>query len=429
MSKTLLCLGGNVEALPIIQRVAELGFRPIVVDWNAVCAAARAGFELVQASCYEGEKVIRELEIGDWKPDGVMCCAVDAPGAAAMIAEKFGLPGLSQLEAGYSVDKVAQMARLYGVTRIPIFEECASAEQLMSFRPRDKDAVVKPRDSRGGRGVMRMMVGQQGGHVDPVLAFENAKAHSPTGGVIVEEWLDGPQLSTESIVQDGQVLFTAIALRNYARLEEFAPFVIEDGSDTPASMGREGATEIDHVINAACRALGWYQQGGGTVKGDLVIQQGRVHVIELAARLSGGFFASHITPLAYGVDFVGLAAEMALGYTIEAPKAYDRGYVCQRYVFPEKSDIGKSVEAIDYTPPGGTWNLRVGQVIEPVTSHPQRWGQCITMGTNDNEARKWAEAGVEGMKAGVILSTHPHPSPLPAASRPAATRTREGEGE
>jgi hypothetical protein len=99
----------------------------------------------------------------------------------------------------------------------------------------------------------------------------------------------------------------------------------------------------------------------------------------------------------------GLAAQFALGYTIEASKAYPRSFVCQRYVFPAADDVGKVVEAIGSTPAGATWNLRVGQVVEPVTSHPQRWGQIVTSGFTPELARMRAEAAVEKMKAGVVL--------------------------
>jgi biotin carboxylase len=115
------------------------------------------------------------------------------------------------------------------------------------------------------------------------------------------------------------VLFTAIALRNYARLDECAPYVIEDGSDTPAELDAAKRAEIDETIRQACAALGW-DTCGLTVKGDLVLHQGRIYIIELAARLSGGYFASDIIPAAYGVDMVGAAIRLALGQPVDAPK-------------------------------------------------------------------------------------------------------------
>ena len=224
---------------------------------------------------------------------------------------------------------------------------------------------------------------------------------------MVERWLDGTQLSTESIIQDGRVLFTAVGLRNYTRLDEFAPYVVEDGFDEPIGDDETNVI-IRAVVERACRALDWYQSGAGTVKGDLVIHDGKVYVIELAARLSGGFFASHGHPLTYGVDFVGAAIKAALGYTLEEPKPYARGFVSQRYVFPSPEDIGKTVEYVPFASspndsPVMTWNIKPGDVIKPVTCHPARWGQALATGRTPDEARTRAEAAVAAMKAVVAL--------------------------
>ena len=245
--------------------------------------------------------------------DGALCAAIDAPLVGAEIADAFGIShGLSIAEAELAQDKFLQKKRLHALgISVPAFLQAFNGRAITEAQRLWRDTVVvKPADSRGGRGVIRCTEA-----VDPDFAYQIAHDNSPTGRVLVERWLDGPQLSTESIVQNGEVLFTAVGLRNYARLEEFAPFVIEDGFDEPFADTML-QPEIDNLIEAACRALGWYQLGAGTVKGDLVIHDGVVHIIELAARLSGGFFATHGHPLAYGVDFVGQAVKAALCYIL-----------------------------------------------------------------------------------------------------------------
>ena len=417
--KTLISLGGGIEAVPIIQRVKELGFRVVVVDGNPNALGFAVADCCSDASCYHGDQAIRDLSIIGEHYDGVLCAAVDAPIACAEVAAAFGLPGLSVEAARLSQDKAAQKGTLVDVNavRLPDYWEVDTLEDILDMRDDWKyQTVVKPVDSRGGRGVIRLL-----DDIDAALAYEQAHTASPTGRVMVEQWLDGPQLSTESIIQDGRVLFTAVGLRNYARLDEFAPYVIEDGFDEPYPdhAWYEGGKHnldysIDDTIESACRAMGWYQRGAGTVKGDLVIHNGRVYVIELAARLSGGFFASHGHPLAYGVDFVGAAIKAALGYTLEEPEYYARGFVSQRYVFPTKEDIGKIViRKPDLTDSGfitrtpfdvATWNIQEGDVVKPVTCHPDRWGQALATGYTPDKAQQRAEAAVAAMKCGVILA-------------------------
>ena len=394
--KTLICLGGGIEAIPIIQRVRELGFRAVIVDGDRNAPASHLGY-FIDASCYHASEAIPVLRASGIQFDGVMCAAVDAPVACAEVAAAFGLPGLNVEAARLGQDKLKQVFALGDVVSHP---DKASAEIVTGeIHIPSWAGVIKPVDSRGGRGVIRLLPG-----TDPSWAYEQARAASPTGRVMVERWLDGTQLSTESIIQDGRVLFTAVGLRNYARLDEFAPYVIEDGFDEPAGDDETNVMICD-VVERACRALGWYQSGAGTVKGDLVVHDGNIYVIELAARLSGGFFASHGHPSAYGVDFVGAAIKAALGYTLEEPKPYARGFVSQRYVFPSPGDTGKTIKECRLALSGEfeTLNIMPGDVVKPVACHPARWGQALATGRTPDEARTRAEVAVAGMKAGVVL--------------------------
>ena len=411
--KTIILLGGNVEAVPIIERASALGHRAVVVDNDARCPGRALTDDFVHASCYHADRAIASLSRHAYTNrlfyDGVLCAAVDAPHVAAEIAARFGLPGLGIEAAWLSADKLAQKKALAGHVPLPMFKSWPFPVSLhkMTGGGGVGDVfihIVKPIDSRGGRGVVRVTK-----DIDPAFAYEIARGQSPTGRVMVEQWLDGLQLSAESIIQDGTVLFTAIALRNYARLEEFAPFVIEDGFDGPwlPAPGDNILKKCGDVIAQACRALDWYQRGAGTVKGDLVIHDECVHVIELAARLSGGFFSTHGVPQTTGVDLVGAAIRAALGETLKPIEPMPLRFVSQRYVFPEPQDIGKTVVAIDNHRPESaifhSWNIHEDTVVQPVTSHPARWGQCIAVGATSGEARRRAGQGVREMKAGVVL--------------------------
>src|SRR3990167_7709536 len=94
MSKTLICLGGGIESVPIIQRVRELGISPIVVDGNPQAPGLPLADRAIVASCYHADKCIPALKTTGLQFDGVMCAGVDAPVTAAEIRHTFGLPGM-----------------------------------------------------------------------------------------------------------------------------------------------------------------------------------------------------------------------------------------------------------------------------------------------------------------------------------------------
>ncbi len=408
----LLCLGGGYESIPIIQRAADLNLNTIVVDGNEQAPARSLGAEFVQASCYDLRRTPGTLRANGLRFDGVLCAAVDAPHVAAEIRRLFGLPGLSGEAAALSVDKFRQKAILSAAgIPLPPFRK-SGVTSWIGDASTASSFVVKPTDLRGGRGVIRLNE-----HADQQIRLSKSIAlrSGGSGDLMLEAWLDGPQLSTESIVQNGRVLFTAIALRNYARLDECAPYVIEDGSDTPADLDEATRQSIDETIERACSALGWDNL---TVKGDLVLHDGVVTVLELAARLSGGYFASDIIPAAYGVDFVGAAISLELGQEIKpiAPKDLSAGEsarhlrpVCQRFIFPDEADIGRHVREIK--PPklngeivSATYHVTSGCEVRRVTSHPDRWGQVIAGSEAASGARKAAESAIKALKAGVKLA-------------------------
>ena len=101
----------------------------------------------------------------------------------------------------------------------------------------------------------------------------------------------------------------------------------------PCSLPEKTKEEIQFLISNAARCLG---VKNGTVKGDIVVHEGIPYIIELAPRLSGGYFCTHEIPLNTGVDFVGAAIRLALGETLrpaDLEPRYNR-FVAQRYLFP-----------------------------------------------------------------------------------------------
>ena len=415
--KTIVILGSSSESCHIIRRARDLGLRTVVVDANPEAPGFQIADRVAIASCYHAEPAIRELERIGKHYDGVLCACVDAPYVAAAVAERFGLPGLTPERAKLSMDKMEQKKVLrkqsipvpdFGRMDKSFIHEnglsiyCDPGNKAIGWWDFEFDEnVVKPQDSRGGRGVIRLRKNVEKG--DVFIAYEQAKSQSPTGRVMVEEWLDGPQLNSESIIQDGRILFTALSWRNYARLDEFAPHVIEDGLDI-IQHNTELYLRVNTVLTGAINALGWDRPM--TVKGDLVIHKGQVHVIELAARLSGGHYATHTIPLAYGVPFVDCAIKFSLGEQAGAIAVSSDNYVSQRYVFPAPDDIGKtvvSVKALDGLVDYASWYIKPGDVIQPVRSHPDRWGQTICMGRTESKATALAEWNIAEMKKGVVL--------------------------
>src|SRR6185312_6052105 len=149
------------------------------------------------------------------------------------VAARLKLPGISVVTAELACDKLAMKRRFAerGV-KVPWFAEVRTVQELQRVAiERGRNLVIKPVDSRGSRGVQRIARVE-----DLVAAFMLARSHSPTERVMVEQYLEGPQVSTESIVTGGRCFTPGFSDRNYEHLEKYAPFFIENGGDLPSHL-------------------------------------------------------------------------------------------------------------------------------------------------------------------------------------------------
>jgi biotin carboxylase len=218
---------------------------------------------------------------------------------------------------------------------------------------------------------------------------------------MVEEFLPGPQISTESIVLDGVAHTPGLADRNYEMLEAFAPHIIENGGDLPTQLSEDVQQSIRELIHHAAASMG---VRSGVVKGDVVLYQGKPFLIELAARPSGGYLCTHEIPLSTGVDFVGAAIRLALGEKVEPSELVPRyqRHISQRYLFPKPGRVVRVHGAKEVAGwPGVVFcqvRVKMGDVVGPVNSHPARAGLVMAMGNSRADAIGRAEAAIQAIQ-------------------------------
>jgi biotin carboxylase len=411
--RTLLIVSGGREAVPAIAAARRMGLRVVVSDGAPDAPGLRLADAGLLASTYDAEATVEAARAyaSRTRIDGVLAVAADVPVTVASVAHALGLPGVSLETARLAADKIAMKDRLRAAgVPVPWYTPVASAEALAAIAADvGWPLIVKPVDSRGARGVIRLLPG-----VEPAWAFAVAAAESPTGRVMAEEFIAGPQVSTESVVTEGDAVTVGFADRNYELLDHFAPFVIENGGELPSCLPEAVAAAIRGLVAGAARALGVRH---GTVKGDLVVGPGGPMLIELAVRLSGGYFCTHEIPLATGVNVLEAAIHLALGETPQPEDLRPRWSqgVAQRYLFPAPGVVTAVEGTAEAAGAEGIALLEVrvarGDRVPPVTSHACRAGVVIAVG----ETRETAVARAEAATVRVRIATAPQ-APAPRAT-------------
>ncbi len=409
---TLLVVGGGIEAVPGIRLAKELGLCVVVSDGDAAAPGFKIADHALVASTYDVAETVRvahRFHVSVRPIDGVLCMATDVPLTVAAVAERLGLPGLPLDVAARSMDKLA-MKRRFSEDGLPVpqFTPVTSVAHLRELVTRmDYPLVLKPVDSRGGRGVLRLTP-----EVNLEWACEFARRFSPTQRLMLERFLDGPQVSTESVVLNGTAYTPGFSDRNYEYLERFAPHIIENGGTLPTSLPPATQQAVRNLVQAAANSLGVQN---GIVKGDIVVHQGHPHVIEVAARLSGGYFCTHQIPLSTGVDIVRPAIWLALGRPVDPTTLQpqtSRG-VAQRFCFPAPGRVVaiSGLRRVKRQPQIALCDIRVtkGDVVRAVDCHPARVGTVIATAEHRQEAIEIAERAIRD----ISILTEPETRPCP----------------
>jgi biotin carboxylase len=161
--------------------------------------------------------------------------------------------------------------------------------------------VVKPVDNMGARGVMRIDRPK-----DLASACGNALVLSRSSRVIIEEYMEGPELSLDAIVHDGEITVCGIADRHIC----FEPHFVEMGHTMPAGLDESLTGGVEEVFRAGIRAIGI---DDGAAKGDIKLTASGPKIGEIAARLSGGFMSGWTFPMSCGVEVTAAALNIAVG--------------------------------------------------------------------------------------------------------------------
>jgi biotin carboxylase len=319
---------------PKLVLVGQLSAFPWVFD-----AAERAGIDLILVprgddsaeSIRQANAVVEVLPLdieGDpdgalsmladryWREpfDGIMAGNEQAVPFVARAAGKLCLTGLTEEAAAVVRDKRSMRQRLseagLGVPGFVVIRDADGWADALTLR---FPVVVKPVSGHSSFGVVR--VDDKDGLEEAVAGtWKLVEAHlgaddglAPEAGVLVEEYLDGPEISAESLVHQGRVRVCAISWKG----ELTGPYFQETTLRAPAQLPTEILTAIEAEVIGAHRAFGVTE---GTTHTELRLVGGvRPVLLEMGARIGGGGYMAHLAHVSSGIDVAAEALRIHLG--------------------------------------------------------------------------------------------------------------------
>lgn len=298
--KTLAIIGASYLQLPLVKRAKEMGLRTICFAWpqGAVCKEVCDRFYPV--SITEQEEILRLCRAE--QIDGICTIGSDvAAPTVAYVAEQMSLAGNPYEAAVRAHDKqiMHQILTDAGV-------DCPKSNVQSPISNLQLPLIVKPTDRSGSLGVQKV---ERPEDLQP--AIELAKRLSIAGEAIVEEFIEGREISVEMISQNG----IHHALQITDKTTTGAPHFVELAHHQPSTLPAEMQTRIFAITRKALDALGL--TNGASHSEYKITQEGRIVVMEIAGRMGGDFIGSDLVQLSTGYDFVKGVIEVALGLPIQ----------------------------------------------------------------------------------------------------------------
>lgn len=338
--KKIMILGASILQVPAIEKAIDMGLEVIAVDIDSNAL----GFKIPDVkkeiiSTIDIESVMSAAE--KHNIDAIMTLASDMPiMTVAKVSKKLGLVGVDLDTAikATNKSKMRESLKSFGVP-VPLFYKVDSLDKCIKAVNKIKDkgykCILKPADNSGSRGIVLL---PDFNEKTINIAYNYSKNNSRDKIVMVEEFMEGPEVSVETISVDGKCNIIQIT----DKITTGAPYFVEMGHSQPSQLPDSIKDKIKEITIAANKAIGIISGPSHT---EIKITQNGPKIVEIGARLGGDNITTHLTPLSTGVDMVESCIKIALGETPDIRIKYDKASAI-RY-FDQSHGRIKSIRGVE----------------------------------------------------------------------------------
>ncbi len=339
--KALVLAGGYPQA-ELIRRLKARGYEVVLADYNEYPVARKEADIFYRESTLDlvaVEKIIRTEKV-----DLVMTvCTDQALLTVAYMSEKFDLPCYINYETALNVTNKSYMKRKLLQNHIPtasflIESEWRGAECFSHLK---YPLIVKPVDCNSSKGVKKIE-----DPADLEEAFKIAKKFSRTSNVVVEEFIDGVELSIDAIVKNG--VAQTLCVSELQKIKNAEKFVINRSILPPLNVPNSAMSLIEQVVQNIAVA---FQLRNCPLLVQLLYCGGALYVVEFSARTGGGEKYKSIKKYT-GVDIIEATIDMTLGKNVDFNPVRSTKNFLSEFLYCD-SGVAKSFEGFDMAKQAG----------------------------------------------------------------------------
>lgn len=383
-SPRILVLGAGRYYVGVLERLQKSGFTTLVVDRDPEAPGFATADVWAVVDIVDHPAVARQAR--DWNIDGILAVNDFGVRTAAEVSTRLGLVGLSVPDAEAACDKglMRDRWRAAGLPnpdyRVATSPAAARAAALDLGPP----LVVKPTDAGGGgRGVS---VVRSLSELEWALEF--VAPFCQNGRIIVERFLDGVELTVESISWGGEVHVLTMSDKEKPEMRTR----VATSLNYPAAIDEGTWAQVAEVARGAVASIGLVD---GPSHVEVILTAEGPVLVEMGARGGGGHIFSTIVEAVTGVDMAVESARVLCG---DRPSLVPtRRCGCVYRLLTPQNGVVRAITGLDtaWTLPGvidvGV-TRRPGDVLGSLDNSLQRSGYAVVVGASREEAISRADA-------------------------------------
>lgn len=301
-----MILGTNEYQNPLILRAKELGYETHVFGWphGEIGETTADVYHPINILDYD----LLWKECQKLNPCGVASvCSELAMHPMNFLLRKMGIPCNSIETETVTTNKyLMRKAMKEGGVDSPNFTLVKKGQSIedveKSVMGFSFPLIIKPCDLSSSRGVFKIET-----PANLKEGVEYAMEWSKTGETILEEFIEGPEYSGESIAYNGEYRLLAITEKSTTG----APHFVETGHRQPARLSPDLTKKVEETLFKAFKSLDI--QYGAIHPEFRITPEGRVLFMEIATRMGGDCIGTDLVPLSSGYDFMGMVISICCG--------------------------------------------------------------------------------------------------------------------
>lgn len=372
MKENILVFGGGPLQLSLIETAKKLGYYTIVIDPDDNAPGREIADIFFTVAGNDFDKTLEIAKQHNVK--GIVTAATDKPILMmCRVAKELSLP-FPSYDSCETVLNKAKFKKFLYENKLPHAKGISVVgEVLPETFNLQFPLITKPVTNSGSRGVIKVE-----NQKELSTAVQETLLHSKNSKFLIEEYIEGDEISVEVLVQKAVVHIIQIT----DKIVSPPPYNVEMGHIQPSKYSYL-KENIKVLLQTIVNKSGL---DNCALHPEMKVNNDKITIIEIGPRLGGDFITSHLVPLSTSVNIeeqlINIALDIPVSYNIENKASMISyfnlpiGQKVVRNVYEnEIRKIFSSIILYDMS-------LRIGDEIFLIKNSLDRYGHFIQFGEN-----------------------------------------------